>query len=270
MRPCPNCSSHDARVRFVEEPFRVLRCRLCGLTYLGNPPPEDALYEGYYDASTMQAADYRAASPDPRLRELFAINQQRAERVAKLADGGRLLDVGCGRGQFVWSAAAAGFDAQGIDVSERAVAWARDELGVQAQARTLEEVAAEGEQFDVITLWHVLEHFADPYAALRLVWQALKPGGWCVVEVPNLYSLKFVLSRTKWEGGNHPLYHRTFFSAQTLRLGFDRAGFERVQRMRWSYRVPGRSGLFEQSKRVLDAAGLDAFLDVVGQKPGAQ
>ncbi len=266
LRSCPNCGSYESTVSFREGPFRVVRCEQCGLTFLGNPPPEDELYEDYYDGSELDAADYRAESSDPAQCELFAINRQRVERIALAKPSGTLLDIGCGRGQFVWSAQQAGFESSGIDVSQRAVDYARDRLGVDAQVRDLEDVSRSGDTFDVITMWHVLEHFADPFATLCTVRDMLKPEGICVVEVPNLHSLKFVLSRTKWKGGNHPLYHRTFFTSATLRRAFRDAGFDDVQRERWSYQVPGRSRTFEQVKRGLDLLGLDAFLDVTGRR----
>jgi predicted SAM-dependent methyltransferase len=121
----------------------------------------------------------------------------------------------------------------------------------------------------VITLWHVLEHLADPIDGLRQARQALKPGGLCVVEVPNLRSPKFMLSKTKWRGGNHPLYHRTFFTASSLRAAFVRAGYAVSRRMRWSYRLPDMGRAYSAMKRALDAAALDSFLDFVAWKEPA-
>jgi 2-polyprenyl-3-methyl-5-hydroxy-6-metoxy-1,4-benzoquinol methylase len=138
-------------------------------------------------------------------------------------------------------------------------------MGVDARAETLETLAARGEAFDVATLWHVLEHFLDPFGALKQIRTMLRPGGLIVIEVPNLHSAKFVLARHKWEGGNHPLYHRTFFTSRTLTRALREAGFSDVRRQRWSYAVPGRSGMFERAKRALDVVGWDAFLDATGR-----
>jgi SAM-dependent methyltransferase len=252
-------------VKFEEGQFLIVRCPSCSLLYLGNPPSEDSLYDDYYRSSDPDPGQYRSDSTDPFLREFHAINSQRVARLRSLSQAGRLLDVGCGRGQFLKTARECGYDVRGIDVSERAVAYARDHFGVKAEARSLGDVAASGERFDLVTMWHVLEHFLDPLEALGHIRRMLRPGGFCVVEVPNLRSLKFVLSRTKWEGGNHPLYHRSFFTSSSLREALVRAGYREVRRMRWSYAVPGRSGAYEGVKRVLDAAGLDAFLDFVAR-----
>jgi SAM-dependent methyltransferase len=229
--------------------------------YLGNPPPEDQLYDDYYRSSDPDPDLYRTDSGDPHLRELHAINSQRIARIHHIMPAARLLDIGCGRGQFLKTAQEHGYEAYGIDVSGRAVGYAREHFGVRCDVRSLEEVSASTERFDLVTLWHVLEHFVRPLEALGQVRRILRPGGLCVIEVPNLRSLKFMLSGKRWEGGNHPLYHRTFFTSSSLRQVLGRSGYTGVRRVRWSYEVPGRSGAYEGLKRALDVAGLDAFLD---------
>lgn len=216
--------------------------------------------------SAIDRAGYHPSSVDPKQRDLFFINRQRVSRLSGLIPEGELLDIGCGKGQFLWNASQAGYDVHGLDVSARAVAYARERFGVSAEVGTLDMMVSSGRQFDVVTLWHVLEHFTDPFQALRSIHALLREGGVCVIEVPNLYSLKFMLSRSKWEGGNHPLYHRTFFSAATLGRAIRKAGFRNVRRKRWSYTLPERSGTFEVSKRALDLIAMDAFLDFVGRK----
>ena len=247
----------------MEGELLVVRCPSCSLVYLGNPPPEERLYDGYYSSSDPDPGLYRADSSDPHLRELYAINSQRLARLGRIMPAGRLLDIGCGRGQFLKSAREQGYETRGIDVSERAVAYAREHFGLRCDVRPLEEVAASDERFDLVTLWHVLEHFVNPVEALGQIRRMLRPGGLCVVEVPNLRSLKFMLSGSRWEGGNHPLYHRTFFTSPGLRQMLVRCGYARVSRMRWSYAVPGRSGAYELVKRALDVAAMDAFLDFI-------
>ncbi len=266
MRPCPGCGAIESRVRFTEQPFIVVECPACSLVFLGNPPAVETLYDDYYSTAEPSSVEYRADSVDSHLRELHAINSQRVARIQQLRQTGSMLDIGCGRGQFLKIAREHGFQIYGIDVSEKAVSYARREFGLKADNRLLEDVAASGEQFDVATLWHVLEHFADPYAALKQVKQLLKSGGMCVIEVPNLHSLKFILSATKWEGGNHPLYHRTFFTADTLRTALVRSGFSSARRVRWSYSIPGRSGSYEWMKQALNVVAMDAFLDFVAWK----
>ena len=259
-RPCPYCGSTDASVRFLEPPFRVLRCQRCNLVYLGNPPDDGEIYEQYYESSGSDATLYRSDSSDPSLAELFAINCQRIEWIKMSKPSGTLLDVGCGRGTFLKTARDHGFTVEGVDISERAIAYAAKEFSLTAAVGTVDDLAASGKQFDVVTLWHVLEHFADPFTTLKQVRSLLRHDGLCAVEVPNLHSLKFVTARHKWQGGNHPLYHRTFFTERTLRRSLLDAGFSDVVRVKQSYHVPGRNRLYEGLKGLLNVVACDAFL----------
>lgn len=200
IRSCPLCGNRDTRLWQKEGLLLLVRCRVCSLVYVGNPPTEKTLYEEYYAGTDPLITDYNPESGDPALAELSAINRQRIALIRKLAPAGRLLDVGCGRGFFLKTASSAGYLASGVDVSERAVVYARTVARVDASTDSLQSLAARGKQFDVVTAWHVLEHFTDPLGELRVIRTLLVDGGLLVVEVPNLRSLRFTLARHKWRG----------------------------------------------------------------------
>jgi hypothetical protein len=84
--------------------------------------------------------------------------------------------------------------------------------------------------------------------------------------VPNLRSLKFLFAKEKWEGGNHPLYHRTFFTKSTLENTLVKSGFTKVKRLPVSYSVPGKSAAYDWIKRISNIFAADAFLDFAAQK----
>ena len=267
MRACPGCGSTSYKTKNIEPPFQIVQCRECHLVYLANPPDQSTLYEEYYAASDFAPEEYSRNSSIPALAEMYAINAQRLRWIQKFKVKGRLLDIGCGRGYFLKSAQERGFEAAGIEISARAVEFARHGMQVKAEAKTLEQMQNRSEKFDVITLWHVLEHFHDPFEELQRVRQVLADRGVCFVEVPNWRSLKFILSRDKWQGGNHPRYHRTFFTAQTLAQALRQGGFSHVQRLKLSYRLPEHSTLsWWLIKRVCNAFGVDAFLAFAASK----
>ena len=243
-----------------------MTCKRCSFVYLANPPDESSLYEEYHSRAQATVDGYRIDSPDRRLAELCAINEQRIEMIRQVQPDGRLLDLGCGRGFFMKTAAESGFQVSGVDVSKEAATFARTTLGLAASTDTLDQLVARRERFTVITAWHVLEHFMNPVATLQAIRSLLVDGGFCFVEVPNLNSLKFILARAKWEGGNHPLYHRSFFTRSTLGQVFRRAGFSDVRRVPLSYRIPGRARIYESGKQLLNILALDAFLDFQARK----
>ncbi|MCF7805085.1 MAG: class I SAM-dependent methyltransferase [Candidatus Marinimicrobia bacterium] len=211
IRPCPACKGRELKEEYFEEPFYVMKCQNCDLVFLGNPPEDESLYDEFYAGSGDSGEDYHADSPVLTLREMYHINAQRIELITRFENTGFLLDIGCGNGFFLASLKEqTSIDGLGVDIAGDAVEFARREFGVAAKTATIGDLLEEEHRFDIITLWHVLEHFKDPFRILRKVHALLKPGGACVIEVPNLNSLKFRLAREKWEGGNHPRYHRTF------------------------------------------------------------
>jgi ubiquinone/menaquinone biosynthesis C-methylase UbiE len=266
FRPCPHCGSVKTVVRYIEQPFFIVRCVECSLVFLSNPPDDVKSIDAYHDGPEPEAGLYRSGGPHEFLSGLFAMNKTRIHMIRSVKPGGALLDVGCGRGYFVKTASDGGFDAMGIDLSGKAVRYARETLGVSAETAGVETLLSQGRTFDVVTLWHALEHFDDPVTALKAVRFLLSEGGVCVIEVPNLNSLKFILSGGKWEGGNHPLYHRTFFTGATLKRVLEKAVFSDIRRIRPNYPVSGKNQVLTALKMILNIAGIDSFLDFIAFK----
>ena len=278
MRSCPNCTETRNVLFCIEGDFRIVTCTGCGLTYLQNPPTDGMIYEEYYRDLPLQASE-----------ELAAIIAQRIALLQRRIPQGSLLDIGCGQGFFLAEALRIGYRAQGIDVSAAAVAFAKNTLHVEASITSIDELLCRETRFDIITLWHVLEHTLDPNRLLAEVYRILKPGGlfivavpnldnfvyqffyllapggYCFIEVPNLHSMKFILSGKKWIGGNHPLYHRTFFTSTTLEETMRKSGFRDIERIPISYVIPGQHRVYSHLKRVANTFAVDAFLDYVAR-----
>ena len=138
---------------------------------------------------------------------------------------GRLLDAGAGRGRFVATARAAGWDAHGLEPSARGVRAAAEAYAVALeQASIAQATAAEG-AYDAVTLWHVLEHLDAPEEALRRTGTWLAPGGVLLVGVPNLASAQARLGGPRWYHLDLPR-HRTHFTVAGLHALLGRAGLE--------------------------------------------
>lgn len=144
----------------------------------------------------------------------------------------RLLDVGCASGEFLLQMRALGWDVHGMDIDDAALEQARG-AGLSAFHGTLEapagEIAAGG--FDAVTLNHVLEHLADPVAALRSACELLRPGGVLWVATPNLRSLAHRMFGRDWLSLDPPR-HLVLLSAETLVAAFGAAGLTDVTRPR--------------------------------------
>jgi len=136
---------------------------------------------------------------------------------------GRLLDVGCGRGDLVASWIAAGWQALGIEPSPAAAAVAR-QRGAEVLVGTLATVSLERESVDAAVFRHSLEHVLDPQADLRRVHAALRPGGTLAVIVPNWDSWQRRAFAERWFPLELPR-HRTHFTPAGLRAALEQSGY---------------------------------------------
>jgi spore maturation protein CgeB len=223
--PCPTCDT-SAQPEAVElEGYRMHRCPQCGLRFTPEAFHQTVDYDRVYQSAeyesdqvqAVQELDGRQLGQHPTYRAFF-------EQV-RHSPGARLLDVGCGVGRFGLAAHARGWDVTGVDVSELAIATGRALAPFPMRVGNIGDLADEGEQFEVITAFEVLEHLSSPVAFLREAQRLLKPGGQAFVTVPN-WECRTVQTSTRpdWL----PPIHLLYFSEPALRRTGELAGFTRV------------------------------------------
>lgn len=223
---CSLCG--DERVQPLLQPargswsYRVVRCPSCGLLYRHpgvRPERLGDLYAGRYGKFlTGHYADDR--------RQRYELVLDAFSPLFDDGGGRRLLDFGCGAGQFLEVAAERGFRATGVDLSADAVARARTR-GLDAHVGApagVPEIAAGG--FDVVTMWSVLAHLATPVEDLTALHDLLAPGGALLILTVNAGSLLLRKDRERWSGFTPN--HLKFYAPDTLRLLLCRAGFASV------------------------------------------
>lgn len=162
---------------------------------------------------------------------LGALGRLLAGRFAGLpyyTEGGRLLDVGCGSGNFLSSVRELGWDVRGVEVDSRAAARARDGLGLDVFCGTLADAALPEASFDVVTMRHVLEHLPDPSGTLAEVYRVLRPAGQLMIEVPNIAGFAARLFRTWWFNLDLPR-HCYAFTPDTLARIVQARGFLHIR-----------------------------------------
>jgi SAM-dependent methyltransferase len=133
-----------------------------------------------------------------------------------------MLDVGCGKGQFVAVARERGIEAWGVELDQGACEYAREELGVQTVLHGSLDHPGLPSKFDVITLWDVIEHVPDPVSLLRETADRLNPGGLVVVRTANIRSFAFDRRRAGWWAFGSD--HRFYFSPGSLSVALRIAG----------------------------------------------
>lgn len=226
VRACPLCGHAQATPLFVRDGYDIVRCPGCQLVFVGQDPAHidfKALYgESYYSGgSDAVFADYvgqQAARRAQARRKLWLLRHL----APRLPAGGHWLDVGCAAGFFL-AEAQAHYQVQGVELSDWSSAFARERLGLPVFTGTLQQAALPAAQFDVVSLWDVIEHVADPLPLLAEVARVLKPGGQVVVSTGDWGSAYAQARQPQWHLLTPP-WHLSFFSRATLAEAGRRAG----------------------------------------------
>src|SRR5262249_36333153 len=155
-------------------------CPDCGLCFT-NPRPTPASIGRFYPTAYRPHGLPRQQRRRPPPRGRPGKERQTLPWVGE----GRLLDFGCGGGSYLEGMPRQGWPVTGLDASRRAVQRVRAELGLPALVGSLPHPELAPDSFDVITMWHSLEHVHAPREVLREARRLLAPGGRLLVAVPN-------------------------------------------------------------------------------------
>ncbi len=134
-------------------------------------------------------------------------------KISRLTNVQMILDVGCGKGEFIWAAQRCGYKAEGLELADQAVAIAQG-LGLPVRKMSLFSDVLDYSQFDLITMFEVIEHVDAPVAIIQRAAELLKPGGVLYITTPNYDSLDRIFLGNQWDVF-HP-EHITYFSTMGL------------------------------------------------------
>jgi len=197
---CPYCggksalllSSTDVNRKTTTQIFDYYQCSVCTLVFL-DPIPNDMtpFYKGGYQKIPKNLSELRVIARKERYR---------MDSISKHVKGGRLLEIGPWMGIFSCNAKDAGFDVTAIEIDQDCVNFLQEVVGIKAiQSNKPEEtLEAIDEKFDVIALWHCLEHLQKPWLVLQKAAEKLAPGGIILVAIPNIESYDFSVLGTRW------------------------------------------------------------------------
>jgi ubiquinone/menaquinone biosynthesis C-methylase UbiE len=140
---------------------------------------------------------------------------------------GKLLEVGCGRGDMLKLMQEMGWHVEGVDFDHKAVQNAQKK-GLRVSCGALEAQAYPDNQFDAITMSHLIEHVHDPVQLLNECYRILRPGGRVVIVTPNSDSWGHRKFASSWRGLEPPR-HLHIFNHQSLTILSQNVGF-RIER----------------------------------------
>jgi 2-polyprenyl-3-methyl-5-hydroxy-6-metoxy-1,4-benzoquinol methylase len=235
-RPCPVCgNSYRKRCQrwYAIPEFEVLRCRDCGFTFINEVVNDNSGFPAEYDFKVAPLLVTKAANDFERVKEKL-----KAAGITEDADRS-LLDVGCGIGNFLQQAQRAGWRVAGLDLSPSVAAYAREQRGLDVNSGSIEaNTSFPPTSFDLITMFGVIEHLANPRGAAEECARLLRPGGILILQTPTEDGLMRRVGRLLyWATGGlvtfqvKQLYqmgggHSTCFNRRSMRTLLDRYGFD--------------------------------------------
>ncbi len=237
--PCPLCQndSFSSEIQGVRDliwrkpgVFELQRCKRCSLVVTRPRPTEQALSFYYEDTYSGQGEeDMRRFQTESWLSHQIARYRVKViSKIYEFAQSDSVLDVGCSYGTFCrYIRKTFGCRVTGIDLDAGAIEKAADQDLIDYRVSELDALDLPPQSLSVVTFFETLEHHRDPVGALNKAHKLLRPGGICVVEVPNYNGFWRRVFGRFWLPLLVP-QHLFHFTPETLRTTFVAAGFEKV------------------------------------------
>jgi 2-polyprenyl-3-methyl-5-hydroxy-6-metoxy-1,4-benzoquinol methylase len=232
---CPVCrsanrthfaSGHDYELETCRNAWNFWQCRECGAAWL-DPRPAAAELGVIYPSNYYAYSRSDKVSPIARKGKEILDQIKFNDFLKRIGMPNSFLDIGCGDGRHLELFERRGMSKDriyGLDLSEQHVKRL-SQRGYQVYQRRVEDCSEiPAGSIDLVTMFHVIEHVADPARVLRKIATWLSPGGALVVETPNLDSWDARLFRERWWGGYHIPRHWTLFDANSLRRLLEECG----------------------------------------------
>ena len=244
---CELCGSNKSTLLFhnydrshcTKGIFNIVKCNNCGLLYI-NPRPKrqfiDEYYPDDYEPYNINLNNFYQKLNESLLNSYYKENKSLLNNLKSFLYQliyspipkeykGRILDIGCGNGIYLYNLKKHGWKVYGVEMSQRAVAFAQKKLKLKnVRHGTIENIRYPDEYFDVITMNHVIEHLFEPKKALEEINRILKKKGLLIITTPNINSFNFKLFREFWFPLETPR-HLNIFNSLTMKRLMLGAGF---------------------------------------------
>ena len=225
---CFLCKSYERELVLIKNSYPIVKCKGCGLIHVALEQDVERrdLVETYGEEYFTGKVYKNYFEEKPVRMRLFSRKFDLIRKHLPLT--GKILDAGSAAGFFLEVARQRGYDTYGIEISEFASTYAREQLNLEVETGELQDSRFPANYFDVITMWDLLEHLPRPNETLMKARSLLKSGGELVIETLDVDCFNASVLRNKW-----PLYappfHLFYFSLRTLRMLLSRTGFKIIQ-----------------------------------------
>jgi 2-polyprenyl-3-methyl-5-hydroxy-6-metoxy-1,4-benzoquinol methylase len=230
---CPLCASEKILLSFrctdlfiSKEVFSVYECSECSFKFTQDYPVQDEIGR-YYESDDYISHNDTAKGFSNKLYRLVRnvmLVKKRGIINSTATGKGNLLDIGSGSGHFAAKMKKDGWTVKGIEINKKARDYSISRFGLDIVGP--EQISAlEANSFDCITLWHVLEHFHQPFQYISDIRRLLKPGGLCLIALPNCSSYDAGYYGKFWAAYDVPR-HLWHFNPYTFRIFSEKTGFK--------------------------------------------
>jgi 2-polyprenyl-3-methyl-5-hydroxy-6-metoxy-1,4-benzoquinol methylase len=207
------------------ETFQIVQCNSCGFK-LTNPRPEESVLGKYYKSEDYVShsntkkgfinSTYQSVRKYTLLKKL--------QLISRYYKTGKILDIGCGTGEFLNTCKSAKWQTIGIEPDADARKMAITNYGLDVREES-DLAGLESSSFDIISMWHVLEHVPKLNERVEELKRLIKPNGVIIIAVPNCNSLDAKIYKEHWAAYDVPrhLYH---FTPKDIELLFRNSGMK--------------------------------------------
>ena len=216
----------------VDKVWSYVRCRHCEMSfhrYILDSVWNERRFSKWMSQEAIQAFEKNYKTPENLMRKAanhtkHVLQIEKLTRNIRGKNPVRILDFGCGYGEFLAMCALYGFEAFGLDRSHAKLSN-NSFNNVYAE---IEDVATQA-PFHALTLFEVLEHLDDPYPLLLKLRDLIMPGGVLVLETPNCHGVSHIETRQEYLL-IHPLEHINGFTPKTMKAFAERLGFKQIRK----------------------------------------
>lgn len=236
VQNCPACSSSKSEKIFTAsdylvsgESFDIMECSDCSLRFTSPIPNEEDIGK-YYKSNDYISHTSKGNSIINKIYRIVRYFTLRSKRkiVRRIAQkqSGTLLDIGCGTGNFLGIMKQSGWNIKGVEVNKEARKLA--ELNTDSVIMNQSEYFKSEQKYDVITLWHSLEHLHELEQYLNKISLSLNANGVVIIALPNYISFDAEYYQHDWAAYDIPrhLYH---FSFEAMIIMMKKFKFELIQ-----------------------------------------
>ncbi len=258
---CNFCNSDNYSLLFkskdhynnIEGEFSVVKCNDCSLVYTNPRPTPNSIHKFYPDTAAYYQPGsisfdhwkqkilfkiyeeyYNYGDKQNWLRKialfpfyLYSLHDNKSEGIPKYVKNGKLLDIGCSYGNFLYKMKTLGWNVKGLEFNKKAAEYGINELNLDISIGSIEEWNT-NEKFDLITMRMVLEHVFNPKGDLQKIHSILKPKGKLIFAIPNFNGYLAKMYK-QYAYTLHLPAHLTHFTTKTITKYLTEIGYHNIK-----------------------------------------